>query len=99
MTFFFCLFTTRVVFFFQETYEELIGSVLNIFKPGKFLMTLMVNEVIGIRLMVPPKISVMVAWKNAQFTTLVYQLLFKRNAIACTLIAIVVARRHSKVFF
>lgn len=29
----------------QDTYEDLIGSVLEIFKPGKFLMTLMANEV------------------------------------------------------
>lgn len=27
-----------------DTYEDLIGSVLEIFKPGKFLMTLMANE-------------------------------------------------------
>ena len=32
-------------FVFQDTYEDLIASVLDIFKPGKFLMTLMANEV------------------------------------------------------
>lgn len=29
----------------QESYDDLIGSVLDIFKPGKFVMTLMANEV------------------------------------------------------